>query len=68
VRSGESGPKPRYSGLQAKGTPEALIAEVKDLLRNAEAIIGNKLITMAWKEGGDALESSSVRRLGGKDL
>jgi hypothetical protein len=71
ARSGENGLKPLYRGTQAKGTPEALVAEVKDVLqrargeegarkrRNAE-VIKNKL-RMTWEEGGEGLED--LRRL-----
>jgi hypothetical protein len=35
VRSGKHGLKPLYRGAQAKGTPEALVAELKDVLQMA---------------------------------
>jgi hypothetical protein len=72
VRSGESGLKPLCRGVQAKGTPEAVVAEVKDMLRRARGEEGARKrrnaevmrdkLRMAWEEGGEALES--VRRLG----
>jgi hypothetical protein len=31
----ESGLKPLYRGVQAKGTPESVVAEAKDVLRRA---------------------------------
>jgi hypothetical protein len=60
-----------YRGVQAKGTPEAVIAEAKWVVqmargaegarkrRNAE-VMRNKF-RMAWEEGGDSL--ADLRRL-----
>jgi hypothetical protein len=66
VRTSEVGRRPMYRGTQAKGTPEAVIAEAKKVLkmvrgaegarkrRNAEAM--RDKLRMAWEEGGEALE------------
>jgi hypothetical protein len=56
-----------YRGTQAKGTPEAVIAEAKEVLlmakgeegmrkrKNAEAI--KDKLRMVWEEGGEGLEN-----------
>ena len=55
-----------YRGTQAKGTPEAVVAEVKKVLqmakgadgarkrRNAEKL--KEKLRVSWEEGGEALE------------
>ena len=67
VRSGVHGLKPMYRGTQAKGTPEAVIAEARNVLlmtqgeegarkrKNAEAI--SDKLRMAWEEGGEGLDN-----------
>lgn len=71
VRTGEAGLKLMYRGTQAKGLPEAVVAEAREVLhmargeggtrkrRNAEKIRDN--MRMTQKEGGEGLED--MRRL-----
>jgi hypothetical protein len=78
VRTGEAGLKLMYRGTQAKGLPEAVVAEAREVLRMARGEEGTRKrrnaekirdeMRMTWEEGGEGLKDMRrLLRLASKD-